>query len=123
VRLQAKTDDERKKKHCHRHSYTLVIACYRFPLEAFRLLSLVTALSTRSVSLVIARHRTFHAKRFACYRSSPLFIHAKRFALYPRALRVPLLMLYEVVADLKKVHALTKQESIEPSSIETLMTH
>jgi hypothetical protein len=32
-------------------------------------------------------------------------------------------MLYEVVADLKKVHALTKPESIEPSSIETLMTH
>jgi hypothetical protein len=73
--------------------------------------------STRSVSLVIALYPR------EAYRSSPLFIHAKRFALYPRALRVPLLMLYEVVADLKKVHALTKQESIEPSSIETLMTH
>jgi hypothetical protein len=78
VRLQAKTDDERKKKPCHRLSSTLVIACYRFPREAYRLLSLVTALSTRSVSLVIARHRTFHAKRIA---------------LYPRAMRVPLVII------------------------------
>ena len=31
------------------------------------------------------------------------------------------LMLYEVVADLKKVHALTKPESIEPSSIEQVL--
>jgi hypothetical protein len=30
-------------------------------------------------------------------------------------------MLYEVVADLKKVHALTKPESIEPSSIEQVL--
>jgi hypothetical protein len=31
------------------------------------------------------------------------------------------LMLYEVVGDLKKVHSLTKPESIEPSSIEEVL--